>query len=297
MLAAHGEVRRRPAVRAAPSSPGGSREAVQPLLHVARLGRRRAVDRRGAHDVGRRQRVDDAGRLRAARASAPTTRCSPTCCGGSCARRVATSTSTRRRRDPARRRAAGAQRLTRFALRRFWAPGRFRPDAGTTRSSTSSATSSAATTGGRWPQRIDRRIDRLPGLAGLGLVTGARQTVRDPSRGSARRLIVGAATFDGGRWANRDRHRAARRSRRDRHHRPAGRPQRRRRPDGAAAGRRVPPLRRRRRARRRRAHRRRRHVLRRRRSQGVADGARQPRRATSTATGRWGRRACCSSSR
>ena len=65
-----------------------------------------------------------------------------------------------------------AQTLTRFALRRFWAP------VGSTIMPKSEVAHIARhlftdDDGRNMGARIDRRIDRLPGLAGLDLIAGA----------------------------------------------------------------------------------------------------------------------------
>ena len=62
-----------------------------------------------------------------------------------------------------------AQRLTRTALRRLWAPVG-RASCPPTRSASSSAHLFADGTGLATAQRIDRHIDRLPGLEGLHLI-------------------------------------------------------------------------------------------------------------------------------
>ena len=65
-----------------------------------------------------------------------------------------------------------AQRMTRWALRQYWAPvgSGVVPD----REVASSApTCSGTTTGRAVADRIDRRVDRLPGLDGLNLLRGA----------------------------------------------------------------------------------------------------------------------------
>lgn len=65
----------------------------------------------------------------------------------------------------------GAQRLTRWALRRFWAPvgSSIMPD-GEVRFLARYLF--GTTDGAAMAERIDRRIDRLPGLEGLGLLRG-----------------------------------------------------------------------------------------------------------------------------
>jgi hypothetical protein len=70
----------------------------------------------------------------------------------------------------------GARRLTRLALRRLWSP------VGSTVMPHDEVAFVvgylfAGPDGAAAAARIDRRIDRLPGLAGLGLVTGARAAV------------------------------------------------------------------------------------------------------------------------
>ena len=68
---------------------------------------------------------------------------------------------------------AAARRLTRFALRRFWAPvgSGVRPEAETAFVVRHLL---AGPEGAAVAWRIDRSIDRMPGLAGLSLVTKAR---------------------------------------------------------------------------------------------------------------------------
>ena len=76
VLAAHGRPVRLGARRRA--APAARRARPHPAVRVAaRLDARRRAPRRPAHDVGRGQRVDDAGRPTPASPSAPTTRCSP----------------------------------------------------------------------------------------------------------------------------------------------------------------------------------------------------------------------------
>lgn len=73
-----------------------------------------------------------------------------------------------------------AQRLTRLALRRFWAP--VGSDLmGEEESRHLIDYLFGGDDGREMAARIDRRIDRLPGLAGLSLVTGARQTYVPPT--------------------------------------------------------------------------------------------------------------------
>jgi rubrerythrin len=68
-----------------------------------------------------------------------------------------------------------AQRLTRWALRKKWAPvGSGVMPAAETDHVVRTLFGSEA--GRAMAERIDRRIDRLPGLAGLGLISGARST-------------------------------------------------------------------------------------------------------------------------
>ena len=71
-------------------------------------------------------------------------------------------------------RSKGAQRTTRFALRHVWSPVgtgvRPQEEVDFVVRHLFSGTEGAA-----MADRIDRRIDRLPGLAGLNLVTGARR--------------------------------------------------------------------------------------------------------------------------
>ncbi len=73
-----------------------------------------------------------------------------------------------------------AQRLTRLALRRFWAPVGSDLMGGDETGHLISYLF-GGDDGGAMAARIDRRIDRLPGLAGLGLVMGARQTFVSPT--------------------------------------------------------------------------------------------------------------------
>jgi hypothetical protein len=67
-----------------------------------------------------------------------------------------------------------AQRQTRFMLRRLWAPVGFSvmPEE---ESLHLSRTLFASAEGRAMVERIDRRIDSLPGLAGMGLMTGAME--------------------------------------------------------------------------------------------------------------------------
>lgn len=69
----------------------------------------------------------------------------------------------------------GARRMTRFALRHKWQPvgSNVMPAAETDHLVRHLF---AGDDGRRMAQRIDRRIDRLPGLAGLGLVDGVRRS-------------------------------------------------------------------------------------------------------------------------
>jgi hypothetical protein len=70
------------------------------------------------------------------------------------------------------RRSAKARRLTRFALRAFWSPvgSGVMPEAETRHLLGFLLTGEA---GGRIPAKLDERVDKLPGLAGLRLMTKA----------------------------------------------------------------------------------------------------------------------------
>ncbi|HZT66234.1 MAG TPA: hypothetical protein VFA11_10650 [Acidimicrobiales bacterium] len=81
-----------------------------------------------------------------------------------------------------------AQRLTRFALRRLWAPvgSGVMPPAETAHLARALF---SGPDGLGVARRIDRRVDRLPGLAGLGLVEGAL-SARHGEMGECRRADV-----------------------------------------------------------------------------------------------------------
>ena len=90
----------------------------------------------------------------------------PSCSGGSPARRAGTSTSTPRRPGAGWRQSRARPEVVRWALRHLWRP----VGSGIMQKAETDfviATSSAVPTAAPFVERIDRRIERLPGLAGL----------------------------------------------------------------------------------------------------------------------------------
>ena len=148
------------------------RDALRPVAVHPRLGAH-SPSRGRPHDLGCGQRVDHPDRVRAPRRQGQAPRAVASSCAGSCARRAGTSTSTRCR--PSAGLAESADRAAHHPIRPppLLGAGRHRRDAPTRGASSSRSTSSATTRGMAAAQRIDRQVDRLPGLEGLHLLEGA----------------------------------------------------------------------------------------------------------------------------
>jgi hypothetical protein len=79
-----------------------------------------------------------------------------------------------------------AQRLTRFALRHYWRPvGSGLMSKDDVRFLIRHLFAGAGADGAQAAARIDRQVERLPGLEGLGLVSGAVKTLTDDSSARA----------------------------------------------------------------------------------------------------------------
>ena len=142
------------------------------------LGPGRPRLHRRPHGLGGGQRVDHPGRLRPAGrlGEHPAFR---ELLGRIMRQEGATSTSTPPRRHRRLAESPKAAALTRYALARLWRP--VGPaSCRKARWPSWSTTSSPAPTARPWPQRIDRRMDALPGQDGLHLVSGAIDRWRRP---------------------------------------------------------------------------------------------------------------------
>ena len=188
VLAAHGEDAGR--ARIAPCGAGSACATVlAPSLHaLGAVGGRHRV-RRPPHDLGRRQRVDHPGRLRPAHRPGPAPRphrpAQPHHAPGGQPHRLLRGEAGDRLADHPR-----ARRVVRWALRRLWRPvGAGVMPRGEVAFLIRTLFGDEA--GHAMAARIDRRIDRLPGLADLRLVRGRSTAtpVRSPRsvRGDLRR--------------------------------------------------------------------------------------------------------------